>query len=133
MVPTSSRKHWPALLLAGILAGLVTTAAGVCWSIWGGPKEAWTREQAVDLNTAYEALHQARTGPNASADAAAAQRRVDDLEAQLETARGGNRGAGYWAALVGLGMTVLCGIGYLACERGTVASADGAKMKGNRH
>jgi hypothetical protein len=119
--------------LAGLLAGLLVTLAGLAWMVLAKPSHVWSPEQAAELKAAGDALHAARSRdpgeaqqgqqatPQAAGDAsqappalAAAQARFDRIDAELESARTGRQRTGTWLLRLGLAAMVLFGVGYLS-------------------
>lgn len=121
----SSGPGWASsVLLCGMMAGLLAAVGGVAWSIAAKPSSVWTPEQAAEFKAANDARHAATVadpaangngGPSPDSTAmAAAQKRFELISAQLETARAARNRWGQVAAACGLGLTILCGMGYLA-------------------
>jgi hypothetical protein len=130
MAASNRQNTWGIVLQIGMVAGLATAAIAWTWALLEDPAKSWTHTQAAELSDARDQLHQSRSAlrvdptlaANPGSNAAqpridAAKRRVDDLEKQLEYARTGRSSWLRRIAAAGLGLTVLCGLGYLAFGR----------------
>lgn len=114
-----SRSRATAAFLTGIVVGVVLAIAGWSWTAWSRPTDVWSPEQAADLKASASAVHQARSSQDGDAEDVqaaldAAQRRVDELNAELVHARNLRNDWGRRVAACGLGLTIVCGLGYLA-------------------
>jgi hypothetical protein len=106
-----------------MMLGFVAAVAGVTWSIVAKPSSVWTPEQAAEFKAANEARHAAsiadaasgRDGSTApeSAAMAAARKRFERISEELNAARTARTRRGRVVAACGLGVTILCGMGYL--------------------
>jgi hypothetical protein len=132
MDDSDRQTPWGIALQVGMVAGLATAAIAWTWALLYDPGNSWTPDKAAQLQEAQDHLHESRRGgehPDAHAPAAnadgqdaqarvdAARRRVDELEAQLEYARSGRSNWLHRIAAGGLGLTILCGLGYLSLGR----------------
>lgn len=104
---------------AGIVLGLVLAIAGWGWTAWSRPTDVWSPEQAAELQAADNAVHQARSprgkaAGDSQATLKAAERRLAELRAELDHARSVRNDWGRRVAACGLGLTIVCGLGYLA-------------------
>jgi hypothetical protein len=116
------QNPWGIVLQIGMIAGLATAAIAWTWALLDDPGDSWTPQKAAQLNDAQERRHQARSGGDPTGNDAqqrvdAARREVEELEAQLEYARSGRSNWLHRIAAVGLGLTILCGLGYLSLGR----------------
>lgn len=111
-------------MLVGACLGVALVLVGLAWPAMIQPRHVWTPEQAAEFQAASDALQHGAVGAERSPDAAttapanaidpAARRRFDAINAQLEAARYARDGWGRVAVACGLGLTILCGFGYLA-------------------
>jgi hypothetical protein len=125
------RSRGAPILLAGMIAGLLTAIAGGAWMAAADPSDAWSPEKAAEHKAAGEALHAARRGAHGDQqsgapshepdggnrkppDLSAAQARFERIEAELAEARTRRQRAATWLVRTGLAAMVLFGIGYLA-------------------
>ena len=125
-MPIAEVKRWKALFVTGMALGVALVVAGLLWNALAKPEHVWSREQAIELETARHAMHeltydfpQTPASPGNSADSreaqmAAAKRRFEKIEADLVAARSRQQQTGVWMIRMGLAALVLFGIGYLA-------------------
>jgi hypothetical protein len=109
-------------LLAGAALGFAILIIGLGWSLFVSPSSVWSESQAAEYKAANDALHAVRVANPAGEDAPeviAARRRFDRISSQLESARSAHDTWGTWIAAIGLAVTFLCGVGFLATRRGS--------------
>ena len=122
-----STQHpwWARICIAMGVAGIGLIIVGLSWSILATPSAVWSREQAAELKAAYDALHIARSGigdrglVDGDPDpryVAAAQARLDRINAALERAQSVKDDWGKWAAFLGLAVMVASGLGFVTAQ-----------------
>jgi hypothetical protein len=126
----SSGPLWAArALLGGVILGLAAAVAGATWSIVAKPSSVWTAEQAAEYKAANDARHAASIADAASANAGegparestamrSARKRFERINEELNAARTAWTWRGRVLTACGLGVTILCGMGYLAVRGG---------------
>jgi hypothetical protein len=128
MAEPSSQTRWlHRICIAGVVLGAVLVIGGLGWSMVATPAAVWSMEQAAELKAASDAVHAARSGIPEGGDSraadvgktdprylAAAQARVERINAELEQARDVRDTWGQRVAAAGLAVTIACGLGYLA-------------------
>ena len=128
MAENGSQTRWlHRICIAGVVLGAVLVIVGLGWSVVATPEAVWSMEQAAELKAASDAVHAARSGIPVAPDSqpgdagkpdprylAAAQARLERINADLEQARNVRDTWGQWAAAAGLALTIACGLGYLA-------------------
>lgn len=120
-------RWWTTACLAGLVLGLLVIAVGIAWPKVVTPAMVWSPEQAEELQRAGDAFHAAReqnrpvdgSHPASGAGGAAtprelAEKRYNRLKGDLEAAQSIRTHWGQWVVAAGFGLTIACGLGYLA-------------------
>jgi hypothetical protein len=120
----SSRRIGTMVCQAGLVAGTLIVVAGALWQTFARPEHVWPEAKAEEFRSARTAWHdlvyndpEQPTAPESAERAAqreAAQKRFEQIQAELEDAISTHRHRGTRLMYAGLAVIVLFGVGYLS-------------------
>lgn len=127
MPESTSPNRWIMVLcLAGMALGVSVVGIGVAWSKLVTPAMVWSPQQATELKQAGDAFHAAReesppsdlpgqsSTPRQPSPRELAEQRYNRLKADLAAAQSVRTDWGRRVVAIGFGLTIACGMGYLA-------------------